>query len=64
MNKTAQYRDGWLAHMNNASTGANPFSDISQAYSHGQWLSGWCDRFNAQKRGEWSEADDDKMQEE
>jgi hypothetical protein len=46
------YLDGWHAHRKfGPPTPDNPYNEDTQPRSHTQWLSGWCDRFNAVKRG-------------
>ena len=47
---THQYREGWIAHMNGLSS-SNPYNESTQCISYHEWLSGWCERFGAVKRG-------------
>jgi hypothetical protein len=49
MEKSDTYLDGWLAHREGVESDANPYDEKTQARSHAQWRSGWCDRFGACK---------------
>lgn len=48
------YRNGGHAHRLGADNdeATNPYNETTQAYSHSQWLSGWCRRYGAIKHNE------------
>lgn len=43
------FRDGWWAHKEGVDIDKNPYKRRRQSWSHGQWQSGWCRRFEAVK---------------
>lgn len=49
---TPAYLDGWHSHRLGGEVDNNPYDEKRQAYSHNQWLSGWCARFSAIKHGQ------------
>lgn len=49
--KPTPYLDGWHAHKNGHLAEDNPYAETRQARSYHQWISGWCDRFQAVKHG-------------
>lgn len=57
------FRNGWHAHRLGADNDdeVNPYDATSQAYSHSQWLSGWCRRFGARKHCEDTSALDEAI---
>lgn len=48
---TEAYLNGWHCHEKGLVSGNNPYNESFQFYSYNQWLSGWCGRFEAIKRG-------------
>lgn len=48
---SAAHKDGWQAHSFGKQTNDNPYDKFIQAYSHAEWESGWCARFDALKHG-------------
>ncbi len=54
------WRDGWHAHKNNVEQDANPYDEKAQQRSNWLWLSGWCARFQALKRG-YDRSEDDRV---
>lgn len=59
MKHSEAYLNGWHAHGNGIETEANPYNENYQQYSHNQWLSGWCSRFDAIKHGKDLSLDDE-----
>ncbi len=49
MNKSEAYLNGWHSHEKGLVSSDNPYSEEKQSYSHMQWISGWCGRFEAIK---------------